>query len=456
MSSPWLAILLVLGLLTLVMAGLKLASARCHLHPESSRKAVHIAMGLVTLTFPWLFREVWPVSVLALLAMGALMGTRLIAPVRERFGNVLHGVERHSLGEVYFPLAVAALFLLAKDNRLLYIIPLLTLTLADAVAALVGVRYGQHRYATSEGSKSAEGSLAFFLVTFLSAHVPLLLLSDTGRAESLLIALVLGILVMLFEAVSTGGLDNLFIPLGCYALLRRYLTLGADELIFRLVAIGILAVMIFAWRRRTTLKESGLLAAALVGYMNWALGDWQWLAVSLTLFLTYALIWPRSADNDHPVHTVRAVASVAMPGMLWLLASIHTGMSFIAPFTMAYGSHSVMIGMTQLGYARAAMPPWQRQLHAVMRSWLLFLPLFFLPVVAGWLNDGIRREGELSTALMAAVVTLPLLLVTATLHRWVGQRYGDSDDGFGRWLRRALIAGAVSLAGWALVQICWH
>ncbi|WP_054696225.1 diacylglycerol/polyprenol kinase family protein [Geotalea toluenoxydans] len=188
MTSPWLGILLVTVVLGAVMAGLKLISARCNLHPESSRKSVHILMGLVTLSFPWLFKESWPVLLLAGIAVAALMGTRLIGPLREQFGGVLHGVARSSRGELYFPLAVAALFLLSESSPLLYVIPLLTLTLADAVAALVGVRYGQHRYATSEGTKSAEGSLAFFAVAFLSAHLPLLLLSNTGRAESLLIA----------------------------------------------------------------------------------------------------------------------------------------------------------------------------------------------------------------------------------------------------------------------------
>src|SRR6266545_7901367 len=202
MLSPWLGILLVLSVLAGTMAFLRLVNARCNLHPETSRKAVHIVMGLVTLSFPWLFRSAWPVLLLALLAAGGLAGMRHIAPLRERFGGVLDRVERNSLGDLYFPLAVAALYLLAAGNRLLYVIPLLTLTLADAVAALVGVRYGQHRFCTSEGTKSAEGSLAFFMAAFLSAHVPLLLLADTGRAESLLIAVVLGILVMLFEAIS--------------------------------------------------------------------------------------------------------------------------------------------------------------------------------------------------------------------------------------------------------------
>ena len=324
MPAPWIGIVSVLLVLTGLMAGLKALTRRLTINPELSRKAVHIVMGLVTLTFPWLFQKNWPVLLLALLAVAALAGTRLIRPLRQQFGGIINGVERSSLGEIYFPLAVGVLFLLAED-RLLYVIPLLTLTLADAVAALVGTRYGTIRYQTSEGSKSAQGSLAFFTVAFLSALFPLLLMGDTGRAESVLIALVLGILVMMFEAISVGGLDNLFIPLGCYGLLRRYLPMHTDDLIFRLCAICILALIVFLWRRRTTLKESALLAAALVGYMNWALGGWHWLAVSLFLFLTYTVLWPQTEENKRPVHTVRVVAAVAAPGMIWLLVLLETG-----------------------------------------------------------------------------------------------------------------------------------
>lgn len=448
MCSPWLGMLLVMAVLAGVMTALKLLGPRLGLHPETSRKSAHILMGLVTLSFPWLFREAWPVLLLALLAVAGLAATRLLAPLRQRFGGVLHGVERQSLGEVYFPLAVAALFLLSSGNRLLYTIPLLTLTLADAVAALVGVRYGQYRFATSEGTKSAEGSLAFFTVAFLSAHVPLLLLGDTGRAESLLLALLLGILVMLFEAVSVGGLDNLFIPLGCYALLRRYLPMGAEELLFRVVIICLLALLVFLWRRRTTLKESGLLAAALVGYMNWALGGWQWLAVSLVLFLTYTRLWPRSDENSHPVHTVRAVASVAAPGLLWLLAAVETGEdAYLLTFVIVHTVHSVVIGITQLGYAKPGQPVRQHLMQAVSRSWLVFLPTFFLPSMA---TVGVGPVRDLLPGLFAASAALPLLAAAGIAHLRLAQGYGEDGAGFGRWFRRAAIALVASLAWWVL------
>jgi phytol kinase len=259
---------------------------------------------------------------------------------------------------------------------------------------------------------------------------------------------------MLFEAVSVGGLDNLFIPLGCYALLRRYLTLETDDLLFRLGAFCLVTMLVFALRRRTTLKDSGLLAAALVGYMNWTLGGWQWLAVSLVLFLTYTRLWPRSEENSMPFHTVRAVASVAAPGMIWLLVLLqnnHVG-GLLVPFALCYAAHSVMVGMTQLSYTRPQQSIHRSLAQAVSRSWLVFLPFFLLP----FLNTGgvDRQKITLSTSagISMALIAIPLLCAVALLHQRLTSHYGDDELTYGRWMRRALIAFGASFVLWALFK----
>jgi phytol kinase len=166
--NPWLGIFAVLAFLGALIGALVFFRGR--LGPELSRKAVHVGMGLVCLSFPWIFRESWPVIVLAALAIIGLATVRVIPFLRKDVGAVLGGVERESLGEFYFPLAVAAVFLLAGGDALLYMIPILTLAVADSVGALVGVRYGFARYRTDEGLKSAEGSVAFFIAAFLSCQ----------------------------------------------------------------------------------------------------------------------------------------------------------------------------------------------------------------------------------------------------------------------------------------------
>ena len=127
-----------------------------------------------------------------------------------------------TLGEIYFPLSVALLFWLTRgEHPLLFVVPVLLLTLADATSALVGARYGLTPY--TGGNKSFEGSVAFVVVAFFCVHVPLLLWSDVGRTESLLIGRRWRSSSMLLEGSAWRGLDNLFIPIGGYFLLRAYL-----------------------------------------------------------------------------------------------------------------------------------------------------------------------------------------------------------------------------------------
>ena len=264
----WLGIALVLAILSGLLGALRLYQTWGAPRPELLRKTVHVGMGLVAISFPWLFDSSWPVLVLGGLSLAGMVALRTVTALAAGVGTVLSGVGRVSLGEIYFPLAVALqwhIYLFASSPSeyrvLLYCIPLLLLTLADAAAALVGVNYGSQRYATSDGTKSAEGSLAFFLCAFLCVYIPLLLGSQSGHVETLLIAILLAFVAMLFEAISWAGLDNLILPLVGYLLLRIYLGLSVAELEVRLAMTAGLMVFVLLYQTRTTLQGSALLGA---------------------------------------------------------------------------------------------------------------------------------------------------------------------------------------------------
>jgi phytol kinase len=348
--NPWLGISAVLATLGALTAILRLFQGR--VSPELSRKCVHIGMGFVCLSFPWIFPESWPVLMLAVLSLIALATVRVIPFLKRRAGSILGGVERQSWGEFYFPLAVAAVFLLARSDTLLYVIPLLTLTLADSVGALIGVRYGFTRYRTDEGLKSAEGSIAFFVAAFLSCHLPLLLMSETGRAETLLISLTAGFVVMLLEAISWRGLDNLLIPIGMFLLLKLYLPLEAQALLIRFLVILGLVVLVVLWRKRTTLSDSAVLAGALSGYALWAFGDWFWLLPSLLLFLVY--VWlPSFPAETRPIQNQHAVTRVMAGGFLWLLlARVLDRSDFLVPYFLCMAAHTGNIITARLRVVR--------------------------------------------------------------------------------------------------------
>lgn len=413
MPAVWLSILLVLTTLGGVMMALYHWQRLASPHPELVRKLLHIPMGLMTLSFPWLFETVQSVLLVGGLAIATLLALRYYPPLASRFGQVLGGVKRRSLGEIYFPLSVMLLFGLTPHQPLLFCIPILILTLADAVAALIGTYYGHYRYTATEGQKSAEGSIGFFTVTFLSVHIPLLLFSSTGRAESLLIALILGLLVMLLEAIAWQGLDNLLIPLGSFLLLTTYVEMDVAALGIRLTVLLGLSLLVWGWHDRTTLNDSALLGAILVGYFCWAIGGWPWLVAPLTLLISYPFLiyrvfplqaplspaerqWMAWLPDDaalsvtprHPphwqrvywqrIHNVHAVLSVAAAGLCWLFIYRLTNASaLLYPYTLAFAANLAIIGIAGLPRDRY----WARErmqwvsVYTLLSWLLLYVPL---------------------------------------------------------------------------------
>lgn len=89
-------------------------------------------MGAVATALPWVFASPGPIVARCALAAVAMRVARRLPALR----GVVCGVERESWGDIYFPLAVAVTFVAARGNKLLYAVPMLTLTLAEATAAL--------------------------------------------------------------------------------------------------------------------------------------------------------------------------------------------------------------------------------------------------------------------------------------------------------------------------------
>lgn len=220
MISPILPVVAVVAVLCGLLGTLALYRRVCHPHPELPRKLLHVGMGTVTLTFPWLFDAAWPVLLLAALSLALLAGLRLIPELRDGVGQVLHAVPRFSLGEVWFVVAVTILWLLhVRDpgRPLLYVVPVLLLTYADAAAGLIGVYLGRKRYTIPGGTRTREGSAAYFGIALPCVLVPLL--GERGWEAALPLAVVVAALTTLCEALAGGGLDNLLPPLLAYLLL---------------------------------------------------------------------------------------------------------------------------------------------------------------------------------------------------------------------------------------------
>jgi len=225
-----------------IMAGVKQLGRRFEWSPELQRKAVHVATGIYATCLPLIFSDRWPVLLLIGIAAAVMLILRRPRLAKSDLGATLHGVERKSYGELLLAAAIAFTFSESVGKPVLYVLPMAILTLADAAAALIGTRYGRKFLAVEIGTKSVEGVAMFFMVSWITAMILLLLLTDIARPNVVLLSVIVAGFGALVEVDSWHGLDNLFIPVGLYLFLARYLE--APPLNLLLVTVAFVTVMV--------------------------------------------------------------------------------------------------------------------------------------------------------------------------------------------------------------------
>jgi len=338
------AVLGLLGGLLAGMAGLKrLATAR-DWHPELQRKIVHVGAGGLACALPWLLPHAWQVWLLLALTAGAMLALR--SGAFGGIGGTLHGVARQSWGDFLLVLAVALVFLMHQGVPILYVLPLAILTLADAAAALAGVRYGRTFFTTEDGRKSVEGSVMFFLVALILSMACLLLLTEVPRPSVITIALGIAAFATALEADSWQGFDNLFLPMGVFILLL--VTVGGEP--------GDVA-----------LRVAGILAAATVTYLlSRAAGSGQHVARvhALAMFCVLAVVHPINAilpalamiapialsrDAPEPRAALQAVGFLALVSFVYLAFEAATQQTAINFFGLA----AAALAAAHIGYVLA-------------------------------------------------------------------------------------------------------
>ena len=195
--------LVVLAIFVLLLLSEALWRTRT-VHDEISRKFVHLTVG--TFVAFWPFFLSWDVIKLLSLAF-------LIVVLISKYLNIfqaIHSVQRPTWGELFFAAVVGVLAFVTHD-KWIYATSLLQMSLADGLAAVVGVQLGKRqRYHVLGHAKSIVGTVTFFVISFLilliySAH------SGTHLALASVLALSFGATIL--ENFAVHGFDNLLVPL---------------------------------------------------------------------------------------------------------------------------------------------------------------------------------------------------------------------------------------------------
>ena len=270
-------VILIVGLVG-AMAIMSRLVATGAVHPEVSRKALHVCMGISCIALPWVFPDpVW-FAIGFSMVLATLAAVRYVPAINRQLTGALHAVERSSGGDMYFAASVAILYAVARDEPALYIMPLLVLTLADALAALAGVFYAKTAYESYRAKKSWEGSLVFFVVAFLCIHITVLLLTDLDRAEGITVSLTLSYVATLIEGASWEGLDNLFLPIALYLLLDGFLRMNAVDSTSNVgltSAIALVGLTASAWiaSRLSHVPADATMAIVAFAFIFWTVSE---------------------------------------------------------------------------------------------------------------------------------------------------------------------------------------
>ena len=254
---------------------------------EWTRKFVHLSCGLIIACFHWLFASPWSV-----LALGIGFAAVMLLARRFKWFQSVYGVKRTSNGDIYYLISVFLLFSMSSQRPIIYFIAILTLTIADALAAVLGSTYQRISYAVEDQRKSLEGSTVFFMCTFLIVQLPLLLLTDIDRLQCVLISLQIALVVTCLEAICLNGIDNLIVPIATYFFIIKLLPIPSSAIALQFIVQLILLSLIhfISWRFKF-LAVSGAIGSQLFLYGAYTLGGPTWIIIPLLALGIFLIIF---------------------------------------------------------------------------------------------------------------------------------------------------------------------
>lgn len=207
-----LVLILTVLLVFLLLVGSELWWRKRRPNDEFSRKFIHIVVGSLAATWPFYLSWGW------IVALGAAFIFVVTVSKYLHIFQAIHAVERPTLGEVFFALAVMLVAFITHQPWI-YAVALLHMSLADGFAAIIGVTLGNStRYKVLGHAKSLAGSGTFLLISLI-----LLLAYGAVTGQHLPLAVVVGLALVAtgLENIGVGGLDNLLVPVVIAAALQR-------------------------------------------------------------------------------------------------------------------------------------------------------------------------------------------------------------------------------------------
>ncbi|MDH7477065.1 MAG: SEC59/DGK1/VTE5 family protein [Candidatus Bathyarchaeota archaeon] len=186
---------------------------------KASRKFLHIMIGNLPFVIPFFTSNIYPFLVAA-----PFIPITFFASVYSPFKNLsskMKGLaditeEGHRLGLVFYAISytILALLFASKQNVMVLAAGILPMAYGDAIASMVGERYGKRKYGIF-AEKSLEGSAAMFFASFIVFTFSLFyfsLILPFSFLDKLFHAVAVAAVTTLVEGCTPLGFDNLTVP----------------------------------------------------------------------------------------------------------------------------------------------------------------------------------------------------------------------------------------------------
>jgi dolichol kinase len=214
LSSDIIGLILVYGYVAILLI---LSEKVLNKYPTFSRKFLHIMVGNVLFILP-LFTSQFIITFLV--AAPFILLTFLMSPYSPiKFDDRISS-SGHGFGLVYYAISWTVLAFFFYDQPWIIAVGIAAMSYGDGMAALIGNKYGNHKYNIFGDKKSFEGSIAMFLVLIVTLVV--VLTYYHVNIPSLLIIPLVAIVATIFEGITPKGLDNIT---ACFSAVGMYLLL---------------------------------------------------------------------------------------------------------------------------------------------------------------------------------------------------------------------------------------
>lgn len=247
-----------------------------------TRKAIHVAVGLLMLSTPAIFQDKYPVLLIPVMLF---LVDLLVLRFSERFARGYA-----TLGILYYPVVLFVLVFLCWDGQIHVLMgAVCVMSLGDGFSGFIGTALGRHKFTVTGDTKSLEGSIAMCLVSAISLLIVLTIYTKEPTT-SLWAALLVPIVATVVEAASSKGLDNVTVPIAG-AVLIYYLFSRTDSpalwLALSIPAAGVFALLALGLR---ALSPTGAVAAFVLGTLVFAVGRLNGAVALVTFFTTSSLL----------------------------------------------------------------------------------------------------------------------------------------------------------------------